>query len=64
MVSELGQGLADNDTIEVHAAAENGVTKACVGMSADSHGRVEGGGRIAPVVHRPCRADVAHYVAE
>ena len=61
---ELGQELADNDTIEVHAAADSDVTKARVGTSADSCDRVEGGGQIAPVAHRPYRADVVHCVAE
>lgn len=64
MAWELGQEPADNDTIEVHAAAENDVTKARVGTGADSRGRFEGGGQIAPVAHRPCRADVVHCEAE
>lgn len=64
MAWELDQELADNDTIAVRAAAENDVTKAHVGTSADSCGRVEDGGRTALVAHRPCRTDVVHYVAE
>lgn len=61
---ELGQELADNDTIAVRAVAGSDVRKARVGTSADSCDRVEGDGRIAPVGHRPCRTDVVHCVAE
>ena len=64
MAWELGQEPADNDTIGVRAAAESDGTKAYVGTNADSCGRVEGDGQIAPVAHRPCRTDVVHYVAE
>lgn len=64
MAWEPGQELADNDTIEVRAAAENDVTKARVGTGADSCGSVEGGGRIAPAARTPYRVDVVHCVTE
>lgn len=61
----MGPRLVDNGTIEVRAVAESDVTKARVGTTgAESCGRVEGGGRIALAARRPCRADVAHCVAE
>lgn len=64
MAWELGLEVADKETIEVRAVAESDVKKAPVDTSADSCGKVGGGGQIAAVAHRPCRTDVVHCGAE